>query len=173
MDYVIGFAFDEKPLPDTYVLLIKKSKPDWQKGKLNGIGGKIGDHPEFCNETALQAMVREFHEETGVLSSSRDWELFSIMHNGRYEHQVFCFETRVPALFEEARTMEEEPLVRIPVAGILRPKVYPLIPNLRSKIMLALDRESWHRPVDLVYGGQHFAGNSLKEAVALDPKIDL
>ena len=36
--YVVGFAFNKEK---TKVLLIKKTKPDWQAGQLNGIGGKI------------------------------------------------------------------------------------------------------------------------------------
>jgi hypothetical protein len=34
---VAGFLFRNN---DTEVALIRKNKPDWQKGKLNGIGGK-------------------------------------------------------------------------------------------------------------------------------------
>ncbi len=46
------------------VVLIRKIKPEWQQGLLNGVGGKVGDnHP---NETAEEAMHREFAEEAGV-----------------------------------------------------------------------------------------------------------
>jgi 8-oxo-dGTP diphosphatase len=56
--YVLGFMFDEK---FEKVLLVRKQKPAWQKGLLNGPGGKI-ENPE----TAIGAMVREFKEETGI-----------------------------------------------------------------------------------------------------------
>jgi 8-oxo-dGTP diphosphatase len=36
--YVLGFLFDPSQKD---VVLIKKLKPEWQKGKLNGVGGKI------------------------------------------------------------------------------------------------------------------------------------
>jgi 8-oxo-dGTP diphosphatase len=173
MDYVVGFAFDGLDLPDTHVLLIRKKKPDWQRGKLNGIGGKIGDKPSISNETPIQAMVREFHEETGVTNFPGDWSYFALMHNGLYEHQVYCFESRNPYLFHEARTMEAEELVRIPVHGVIFPRLYNLIPNLRSKLLIACDRESWHRPTEFIYGGEHFAGKDLKAAVAADPKVEL
>jgi 8-oxo-dGTP diphosphatase len=65
--YVVGFMFS----PDKqFVALIKKNRPEWQAGKLNGIGGKIED-----GETPRAAMVREFQEETGVRTYNEDWEI--------------------------------------------------------------------------------------------------
>jgi 8-oxo-dGTP diphosphatase len=61
--YVLGFAFygDE-------VLLIRKNRPLWQQGKLNGIGGKI----EEIDANPWAAMQREFKEECGLTVS--DWK---------------------------------------------------------------------------------------------------
>lgn len=59
--YVVGFMLD--PMLSK-VVLIRKQKPEWQKGLLNGVGGKVGDNIE--GETAEQAIIREFEEETGV-----------------------------------------------------------------------------------------------------------
>lgn len=67
MMYVLGFAFDYE-CPDLSVLLIRKAKPAWQKGKLNGVGGKIEP-----GEKPLVAMVREFFEETTILTEEKDW----------------------------------------------------------------------------------------------------
>jgi 8-oxo-dGTP diphosphatase len=73
MHYVCGFVFD--PLAQVY--LIRKLKPDWQKGLLNGIGGKIetadegGEYP-----ASVTAMSREFEEEAGVLIHPLRWKLF-------------------------------------------------------------------------------------------------
>lgn len=53
--YVAGFMFS-KDL--SKVLLIRKLKPVWQRGLLNGVGGKIEE-----GETPLMAMTREFREE--------------------------------------------------------------------------------------------------------------
>jgi 8-oxo-dGTP diphosphatase len=61
--YVCGFLFSHDR---THVTLIRKNRPAWQKGKLNGLGGKIEP-----GETPLQAMQREFLEEAGV--SIQDW----------------------------------------------------------------------------------------------------
>lgn len=181
MNFVIGFAFTPDPLPYTRVLMIRKIKPAWQAGKLNGIGGKIDQYVECPGpvgrngsrlETPIEAMVREFHEETGVLSLPDDWQLYAIMHNGANEHQVFCYESREARLFYDAKTMEAEEIVPVPVSSILHPEQWSLIPNLPGKIMLALDRESWHRPTELIYGGEHFGGKDLKTAIAADPAID-
>lgn len=54
--YVLGLLFSEDA---SRVLLVWKNRPAWQNGKLNGIGGKIEP-----GETPLQAMDREFVEET-------------------------------------------------------------------------------------------------------------
>lgn len=56
--WVLGFLFNEDR---TKVILLKKTHPDYQAGKLNGVGGKVEP-----NETILDAMTREFLEETGI-----------------------------------------------------------------------------------------------------------
>lgn len=56
-EYCLGFAFS----PDNKIVaLIKKNRPVWQKGKWNGIGGHLEN-----TEIGLEAMIREFKEETG------------------------------------------------------------------------------------------------------------
>lgn len=77
-DYVLGFLFD---LKQKHVLLIKKNKPDWQKGKLNGVGGKI----EI--ELPFDAMVREFKEETGI--QYNNWREVCNMHGSDWNCRVF------------------------------------------------------------------------------------
>ena len=51
MRYVAGFMFDSSY---ENVLLIRKTKPKWQEGLLNGVGGKIEP-----GEKELDAMKRE------------------------------------------------------------------------------------------------------------------
>ncbi len=64
--YVLGFLFDKNR---EQVLLIKKNRPEWQYGLLNGIGGKVED-----NELPIDAMCREFSEET-------DYEIPTVWYN--------------------------------------------------------------------------------------------
>ena len=53
--YVLAFAFTEDK---SEIILIEKQKPDWQKGKLNGVGGKV----ELTDTNETEAMIREFRE---------------------------------------------------------------------------------------------------------------
>lgn len=75
--YVCGFLFNQDR---TAVVLVRKNKPAWQAGKLNGVGGKIeqiGHRPgEQRTESPQEAMAREFSEEAGVLVLPHDWRLF-------------------------------------------------------------------------------------------------
>ena len=56
--YVIGFVFNNSK---NRVLLIRKEKPEWMRGRWNGIGGKV----EEDDQNPLSAMYRESNEETG------------------------------------------------------------------------------------------------------------
>jgi len=64
MEMVLGFAFDDA---EKEVVLIQKQRPEWQKGYLNGIGGKVEK-----DEQPYDAMVREFKEETGI--TCNNWQ---------------------------------------------------------------------------------------------------
>lgn len=57
------------------VVLVQKINPEWQRGRLNGVGGKI----EPFDESPVAAMVREFQEEAGLLVN--EWELFCKVKN--------------------------------------------------------------------------------------------
>jgi 8-oxo-dGTP diphosphatase len=70
--YVVGFMMNSEM---TQVVLIRKNRPAAQVGKLNGVGGKVEQ-----GETPLEAMTREFREETGMETSG--WKLFSIYNGG-------------------------------------------------------------------------------------------
>jgi 8-oxo-dGTP diphosphatase len=69
--YVVGFMFNAYY---NEVLLVRKQRPDWQKGKLNGLGGHVEQ-----NERAAHAMQREFAEETGIATRYSDWRKFCEM----------------------------------------------------------------------------------------------
>lgn len=86
-DYVLGFSFD---LKTEHVVLIRKNKPEWQKGKWNGVGGKIER-----GETPIIAMRREFEEETGIKESEQgDWAEFALLDGPGF--QVYVFRSWIP-----------------------------------------------------------------------------
>ena len=123
--YVLGFAFSKEC---NSVLLIKKQKPDWQKGKLNGIGGKIEK-----DELPIEAMVREFYEETGLVIPESDWREFAIMQGPGWSCN--CFKTDSDKIHSYRQTTEEEPV--IVQVGFLRH--YELISNVPWLVNMALD----------------------------------
>lgn len=102
--YVVGFAFS---FDYRDVCLIEKQKPAWQKGLLNGVGGKV--EPE---EHRFDAMVREFEEETGLKTTVQDWHYFCVLEGEDF--QVFCFHARLSTL-ELVITSTEEKIFVLPV----------------------------------------------------------
>ncbi len=66
--YVLGFMFTADR---ESVVLVRKAKPAWQAGKLNGVGGAVED-----GEPPVDAMVREFHEETSGDTDPSKWACF-------------------------------------------------------------------------------------------------
>lgn len=98
--YVLGFAFNFGR-----VLLLKKQSPEWQRGRLNGVGGKIE-----AGETPIEAMVREFAEETGAKTSAKHWSLYARMHGENWECHVFRINLTMGEAEEVMKTEDEEPI---------------------------------------------------------------
>lgn len=82
--YVVGLRFS---LDLKNVALIRKLKPTWQAGLLNGIGGKIED-----GETSEGAILREFEEETGLQTSIEQWHRFHHMRGTNNDGRAFQIE---------------------------------------------------------------------------------
>lgn len=127
--YVVGFAFIGNE-----VVLIKKNKPEWQKGLLNGVGGKVEDD-EFPNE----AMAREFREETGVETTKEDWVGYCTLDGADF--QVRCF--FCTAKISEPRTQEEEMIYIVQVRHL---EAFKCVENLTWLVHLALDVKNDLRP---------------------------
>ena len=64
--YVVGFVFDYAL---KNVLLLKKTHPEWQKGKYNGVGGLVEN-----DEDASYAMWRECLEECNLGIEPDQWD---------------------------------------------------------------------------------------------------
>lgn len=118
--YVCGFCFI-----DDDVILIRKNKPEWQRGKLNGVGGKIES-----GETPEQAMVREFIEETGLDTSESDWNHFVTLESNK-RWIVFFFVATLRNVEPQSITEEK--------VGIFPSNPLPsdCLPNLKWLIPIA------------------------------------
>lgn len=101
--YTVGFLFDQKK---ENVVLIRKNRPEWQAGRLNGVGGKIED-----GETSSEAMSREFWEETGA--NIKDWKYIASLFGEIWVVEVFT--TTDQKAFEVASTTTDEEIVKLPV----------------------------------------------------------
>ncbi|MBI1957062.1 MAG: NUDIX domain-containing protein [Candidatus Niyogibacteria bacterium] len=79
--YTVGFVFNQAL---DKVLLIHKNRPEWQKGKLNGVGGHI--EPD---EESADCMVREVFEETGLQTKKEDWVAVGAMQGENWVVDVY------------------------------------------------------------------------------------
>ncbi len=138
ISYVCGFMFSENR---NKVALISKLKPEWQKGKLNGIGGKIEP-----GEGYLNAMVREFKEETGVETTTDEWKTFAYLSGTDWS--VNFFRSFSDKVYNVVSKTEEEVLLLFPgwISSL------DVIPNLLWLIPLALDKDKYF--ADIVYLGE-------------------
>lgn len=131
MRYVCGFAFADVD-QDRYVLLIEKLRPPWQKGYLNGLGGKIEGV-----ETPEEAMAREFHEECGVHTHADEWLQFHYTRFGNGA-EVHFLVTRMPRpLLFSARSLEEEVVQAFSVKAALEPGKLKLLYNIPYLLLMA------------------------------------
>jgi len=125
-EYVCGFLFS----PDySKVVLIKKNRPEWQKGMFNGIGGKIEE-----GETALEAMEREFWEEARF--SSMGWEQFCCI-TGK-DWKVWFFENN-DTFYNKVHARTDETIHISDTNNLPDHPEYKVIDNLKWLIPMAMD----------------------------------
>jgi 8-oxo-dGTP diphosphatase len=122
--YVLALLFT----PDRHhVVLMHKTRPAWQAGRVNALGGKC-----LAGESPLDAVRREVHEEAGV--SVRQWEEMLVWSDPVYTMHVFrAFDAAAHA----AHTAEDQAVFRAAVDDL--PST--VIDNLRWLVPLALDRD--------------------------------
>lgn len=124
---VVGFVFWRGQ-----VLLVRKARPFWQAGKLNGVGGKVEE-----GETTVMAMVRECHEETSVVTSTMDWEYVAKIEYSGGRVQFFRHFAPDSAIMSGIKNPDPtEPLGWYPWANLPN----DVLPNLRWLIPFCQDR---------------------------------
>lgn len=143
-EYVLGFAFSHDYANYDRVMLIRKTKPDWQKGKLNGVGGKIE-----AGETPHRAMAREFEEETSLASLPSAWTKFAVMT--WTQARVHCFVTWWDwKQFKKGRSVTEEEICHqvLDERFFFKLREAGCLPNLHWLIPMA--QAAWFLPEDTV-----------------------
>ncbi len=128
--FVLGLIYNRNK---SHVLLVKKKRPDWQAGRVNGIGGKIE-----VDETPLQAMNREASEETHYGFTFEHFLTFVCPGGTVYVFKAICPTAEIT--FEQ---VEDEVLFISPVKDLplnLMSNVRWIIPisisNLQFPLML-------------------------------------
>ncbi len=125
-NYTLGFIFT--PALDR-VLLIHKRNPEWQAGKINGIGGKIEE-----DEDPLECMVREVREEAGLSTEADKWVFLGEMGSDVWRMHIFALVYEGD--MNDARSADKEKVEWFD-SGALPSNV---LANLRWLIPLAIDR---------------------------------
>lgn len=124
--YTVAFIFN--PTLEK-ILLIHKLRPDWQVGKLNGIGGKFkkGEHSLAC-------VIREVKEEASLSTKKEKWVHLGNIGSDMWKVDFFTY------IYEgdlsDAKSGRDEQVEWFDVKN-LPPYV---VPNLRWLIPLALDK---------------------------------
>lgn len=128
--YTLGFLFKNN---DTEVLLIRKNRPEWQAGYLNGIGGKMhtGEHPD-------ETMAREANEEAGIHGVA--WQQFATMNFA--QATVRCYRAHWAGEGECPIIQNEDEQVGWYYVDSVMAGIPPTVPNLRWLIPLALDKQA-------------------------------
>jgi 8-oxo-dGTP diphosphatase len=143
-EWVVGFLLTTEA---DRVVLIRKARPEWQAGRLNGVGGKVE-----LGETKRIAMEREFFEETGATVTwwhpfaSLTWE----------EGVVHFFRAFAPLeMLRTCRTTTDEAIELHHVYRLLDPSMPcgRITPNLQWLVPLAAHRHDDYDVIDVVETG--------------------
>ena len=124
--YTLSFIFNSTL---DKVLLIHKLTPEWQVGKINGLGGKIEQ-----GEDSLTCIMREIKEESNLDTEKEKWNYIGTMGSQSWTADVFCYVYL--GNIADAKTMEAEKIEWFPLDSL----PLNMIENLHWLIPLSLDK---------------------------------
>lgn len=124
--YTVGFIFD-KALE--HVLLIHKTRPAWQVGKVNGLGGKIEP-----GEDMYDCITREIREESALETKKDQWVFIGNISSDTVSLDVLGYVYE--GSLEDAQTVEDEVVAWFPVASLPS----NIISNLSWLIPMTIDK---------------------------------
>ena len=138
--YVLALLFT----PDReQVVLMDKTRPAWQRGRVNALGGKLAP-----GESAAEAARREVREEAGVDVAA--WDTVLVWRDPQYTmHVLRAFDDAA----RSACTAEDQRVFRAPVHALPA----NVIDNLRWLVPLALDRDV-ALPIEVRSASPHGSG---------------
>ncbi|HEV7705001.1 MAG TPA: NUDIX domain-containing protein [Gemmatimonadaceae bacterium] len=114
-------------LDGQHVVLMKRTRPLWQAGRVNALGGGIIE-----GEAPASAARREVREECGV--DVEEWTEMLVWEDAEYRMHVM---RAMSARASEARTIEDQEVFLASVNALPA----NVIDNLRWLVPLALDRD--------------------------------
>ena len=130
--YCAGFLFDDFGR----VALVRKHRPEWQAGKLNGVGGHVE-----AGETPARAMRREFWEEAGL--DLDGWEHFATVTFPAGEVWFYRLLVDIDTLDKVSTKTDEA----IEIHAAAEVAYLETIPNLSWLVPLAAYRHDRYQPL--------------------------
>jgi len=129
--YALGLA-----MSDDNIVLIKKNRPDFQKDKFNFVGGHVEE-----NEAPKDCMVREFAEETGVLTSKDMWKYLGKLER-KDDFTVFIYFMKSDVI-NKVETMTDESIYLVDLNVFLTDKDFQqdLMSNLLTIYNYAISQD--------------------------------
>jgi 8-oxo-dGTP diphosphatase len=127
--YVCGFILSKNKAE---VLLIEKDHPEWQRGRYNGIGGKIEP-----GETPFEALVREVREECGLDAFDVKWHRLCTL-TGYGESWEVHFYKGFTSNIHKARSLTKEKVSTHMVEELGNIHHSSIVPNLKWLIPMAV-----------------------------------
>lgn len=141
-EYVLGYIFSED-MED--VLLIRKERPYWQKGMLNGIGGKIEKE-----EMPREAIKREMLEEAGIETTDDIWtkcgkiKVVEMKIPHRLVAEVHVYFSVNEDLYERACSMTDEQLTRCKTKDVITGGNKAYLPNVKTMVAYIVNGAAYH-----------------------------
>ncbi|HZO17987.1 MAG TPA: NUDIX domain-containing protein [Gemmatimonadaceae bacterium] len=149
LEYVLALLFTAD---GREVVLVRKTRPAWQAGRVNALGGKLD-----AGEGLVDAARREVREEAGV--DVEGWEEFLVWRDPEYRlRAVRAFND----IARQARTAEDQEVFLANVGAL----PFNVLDNLRWMIPLALDRDV---AIPIEVRSANPAGSGLTERPGADP----
>ena len=111
------------------MLLIHKTRPAWQVGKVNGLGGKIEP-----GEDMYDCITREIREESALETKKDQWVFIGNISSDTVSLDVLGYVYE--GSLEDAQTVEDEVVAWFPVASLPS----NIISNLSWLIPMTIDK---------------------------------